>query len=73
MAIEWKEEYDVGVEIFNEQHKGLFKIINKLYEAINSQKPGSDLDGVLGGTNTLKIVRIGEINLADNKKKNTVG
>ena len=32
-----------------------------------------DLDGVLGGTNTLKIVRIGEINLADNKKQNTVG
>ena len=27
----WKEEYNIGVDIIDKEHKRLFKIINKLF------------------------------------------
>lgn len=40
-AIEWNESYSVGVAELDEQHKGLFKIINTIFESddlsVNSQ------------------------------------
>ena len=37
MAIKWSEEYLVGVEIIDEQHKKLFVIGNKAYELMKNE------------------------------------
>lgn len=29
--LSWQEEYNIGVEIIDKEHKRLFKIINKLF------------------------------------------
>ena len=36
--IEWNDYLSVGIGIFDDQHKRLIEIINKLYEAIKSGK-----------------------------------
>ena len=28
---EWREEYDVGVEVIDQEHRRLFRIIDKLF------------------------------------------
>lgn len=34
--VRWKEQYDVGIAIIDEQHKKLVDIINNLHEAMSS-------------------------------------
>ncbi|SFB35575.1 bacteriohemerythrin [Clostridium frigidicarnis] len=34
--IKWKDEYSVGVEKIDEQHKHLFEIANKVHEVLNN-------------------------------------
>lgn len=34
--IEWSDEYSVGLEIFDAEHKKLIAIINELYEAVTA-------------------------------------
>ena len=29
---EWREEYDVGVEVIDQEHRRLFRIIDKLFQ-----------------------------------------
>lgn len=29
--LEWKEEFDIGVKIIDEEHRRLFQIINRLF------------------------------------------
>jgi hemerythrin-like metal-binding protein len=38
VAIEWSKKYSVGVEMFDEQHKVFFGIINDLYASIMERK-----------------------------------
>lgn len=35
--IKWKDEYSVGVEKIDEQHKRLFEIANEAYEILNNE------------------------------------
>lgn len=34
----WKEEYKIGIEEIDSQHKGLISLINKLYQAMREGK-----------------------------------
>lgn len=36
-TVEWNKEFDVGVELFNNQHKHLFEILKKLYAAMEDK------------------------------------
>ncbi len=38
MAIPWKEEYDLGIKIIDEQHKGFVDILNSLYDLTEENK-----------------------------------
>ncbi|MDH5542269.1 MAG: bacteriohemerythrin [Nitrospinota bacterium] len=40
MTIEWKEEFSVGVEKFDEHHRKLLSIINSLMDSANAGKGG---------------------------------
>lgn len=35
--IKWKDEYSIGVERIDNQHKHLFEIANKAYEVLNNE------------------------------------
>ncbi len=43
MKIEWKEEYSVGVEEIDDQHKYFISLLNDLYNAIVEGKNREDL------------------------------
>jgi hemerythrin-like metal-binding protein len=45
-ALEWKEEYSVGVELIDIQHQMFIGIINELYSAIMEKKEKDILDNV---------------------------
>ena len=47
MAIDWKPEYSVQVEEIDEEHKELVKLINKLYDAINTLKVKEELESII--------------------------
>lgn len=34
--LQWKEEYSIGVELIDEQHKHLFEIGNKIYDLLEN-------------------------------------
>lgn len=44
--LEWKNEYSVGVEMIDEQHKVFVSIMNELYTAIIEKKEKRVLDDV---------------------------
>lgn len=35
--IEWQEEYSVGIQLFDEQHRRLIAILNQVHEAVAGQ------------------------------------
>ncbi len=45
--IEWKDNYSVGIEILDEQHQGLVKLINDLHEAMKIGKAKETLNDIL--------------------------
>lgn len=45
-GFEWKEEYSVGVELIDEQHKVFIGILNDLYTSIISKKEDVVLDDI---------------------------
>jgi len=45
--IEWDPTFSVNVEIIDEQHKMLVKMINELYEAMLSQKEHEELSKLI--------------------------
>ncbi len=45
--IPWKEEYSVGVEETDNQHKELFKMLNILLDSINNDNDRKSIDKVL--------------------------
>ena len=46
IKLEWKDEYSVGVELIDAQHKMFVGIINELYEAIVAKKDKEALDNI---------------------------
>jgi len=40
----WKDEYSVGIEVIDDQHKQLLKVINKLYTAFSLKKNNENLE-----------------------------
>ena len=36
----WKDEYNIGVDIIDQEHKRLFKIINKLFRFSDEESVG---------------------------------
>ncbi len=45
-TLKWKEEYSVGVDMFDEQHKVFFRIVSDLHEAITRGKEQTVLDDI---------------------------
>jgi len=45
--IEWKDSYNLGIEHLDNQHKGLVKQINILYDAMKIGKARESLDEIL--------------------------
>ncbi len=45
--IEWDASYSVNIELIDEQHKMLVKMINDLYDAMNSQKEKEILEKLI--------------------------
>ena len=45
--IEWKNDYSVGVVEFDNQHKKLIELINKLHDAMKSGTSRQSLSGIL--------------------------
>lgn len=43
----WNDEFNVGVELINDQHKKLIQLINKLSEAMSAGKSSEVLGSVL--------------------------
>lgn len=46
--VTWTEEYDIGVEKFNDAHKKLFDLINQLHDAMKEGK-GKEVIGEIVG------------------------
>jgi hemerythrin-like metal-binding protein len=46
VKLEWKDEYSVGVELIDAQHKMFVGIVNELYEAIVTKKEKEALDNI---------------------------
>lgn len=40
--LEWKDEYSVGESTIDEQHKGLFKLSNKIYDLLKKEVDNSE-------------------------------
>lgn len=49
MYVKWDESYSNGIEIFDTQHKGLFKLINDLHDGIREKKNREALGTALEG------------------------
>jgi hemerythrin-like metal-binding protein len=43
----WTNEYSVNIQQIDNQHKGLFEIINKLYNAFSQKKANEQLNGII--------------------------
>ena len=43
----WKDDYNVGIRKFDEQHKSLVGFLNELYDAMNNGKGKEKLDKIL--------------------------
>ena len=43
----WMDEYEVGIESIDAQHKQLFSLVNKLYEPENNHMTEEELAGIL--------------------------
>lgn len=48
MYVKWDNSYSNGIEIFDTQHKGLFKLINELHEGIREKRNREALGVALG-------------------------
>jgi hemerythrin len=49
MAIIWKDEYNLGIEIIDKQHHKFVETLNLLFEAINRQEAKEKLQEVFKG------------------------
>lgn len=47
MGKAWKKEYNVGVELVDNQHQEMFKIMNELDDAISAKRPKEELNMII--------------------------
>ena len=47
--VEWKDEFSVGVQEMDEEHKKLFRLINDLHEAVKSGKTNDGIAAAIAG------------------------
>jgi len=68
--IKWEEDYCVGVECIDEQHKQLFEIANRAYDLFKNQFITDKYDKIIETIDKLKkrIRRHHEIYLSDPRK-----
>ena len=52
--IEWKDEYALGIEEIDEQHKQLFEIADRIYALIQNNLVMDKYDGIVAIINELK-------------------
>lgn len=52
--IEWKDEYALGIEIIDDQHKQLFEIADRIYALIQNNLVTDKYDGIVEIINELK-------------------
>jgi hemerythrin len=52
--IEWKEEYALGIETIDDQHKKLFQIADRIYELIRNDVLIDKYDSIIEIINELK-------------------
>jgi len=45
--MEWEDDYSVGVDIFDDQHKNIIIYINDLYDAMKSREEGAVVGRIL--------------------------
>lgn len=48
MYVNWDDSFSNGIEIFDTQHKGLFKLINELHDGIREKRNREALGAALG-------------------------
>lgn len=48
MEIQWKDEYSVGLDEIDEQHRYFISLLNDLYKAIGSNKGSEELARLFG-------------------------
>jgi len=47
ILIEWKESFSVGIELFDQQHKELVRMLNEVFEAVRKKKSNRTLAPIL--------------------------
>ncbi len=60
---EFTEDFDVGIDIMNEQHSRLFDIINKLYVVMKNEEPSKQVKAVIN-----EIMEYAVFHLAEEEK-----
>ncbi len=45
---EWSDDYSLGIEEFDNQHKQLFDILNRTYDLYRADTPGEELHRIIG-------------------------
>ncbi len=61
--IEWAEEYSVNVKEIDDQHKGLFQIINNLNDAVSEGKAPGVIDATIH-----KMIEYANVHFATEEK-----
>ena len=57
MIIKWKEEYSLGVEKIDQQHRKLFEIAGRAYELLKDELRIDKYDEIVAILEELKIMR----------------
>jgi len=52
--VEWKDEYSVGIEVIDKQHKMLFDIVNRIQALMGDELIFDKYDGIIEIINELK-------------------
>ena len=53
--VKWDSSFNVNIEMIDEQHKLLMKVINELYEAIRARKEKAVLDKLISKLNNYAV------------------
>jgi len=64
VLIEWRESFSVGIELFDQQHKELLKMLNEVFEVIRKSKNDKALAPVL-----TRLEEYVEVHFGDEERK----
>lgn len=68
--IEWKDEYAIGIEMIDEQHKQLFEIASRIYDLIQNNLLTDKYDAIIEIINELKDYTIYHFEAEEEYMKN---